>query len=296
MAKTKSKQDAVTALRLALLTNGYLPIPVTGKRCILEGWTTITPTEVVIHDWARDRAEQGTGVLTRTTPALDIDIEDAVIAEDVEAFTRGYFAGAGRLMRRVGQAPKRAFLFRTEVPFAKLQEKFIAPDGSKHKLEILGDGQMLAVDSIHPDTREPYTWAGGTPWEVPAAELPELTGEKARAWLDEVTKLLVKRGWQRESKPPPTGGDPAPDWLGTDDDDNPWRQLNSAALANLVAWVPALFGNSARKQPAEVTAFLPRRSIATCKKTCRSTPMGSRTGVLRTRAIRAKGDAHRSTL
>jgi hypothetical protein len=103
-------------------------------------------------------------------------------------------------MRRIGQAPKRAFLFRTAAPFAKLQALFTAPDGSDHKIRILGNGQMLTVDAIHPVTQQPYTWAGGAPWEVPAAELPELTGEKARAWLDAVTDLLVARGWQRNGK------------------------------------------------------------------------------------------------
>jgi hypothetical protein len=32
-------------------------------------------------------------------------------------------------------------LFKTEASFKKLQTNFIAPDGSEHKLEILGDGQ-----------------------------------------------------------------------------------------------------------------------------------------------------------
>src|SRR5262249_27726427 len=106
--------------------------------------------------------------------------------------------------------------FRTETPFPKLVEKFIAPGGKfldedgkdhVHKLEILGAGQQLVVDSIHPETGRPYTWEGGTPWEVPATELPLLTKEQARAWLDDATALLVKRGWQHVNKSQTTDND-----------------------------------------------------------------------------------------
>jgi hypothetical protein len=198
-SEAQTQAQGPTARRLALLANGYLPVPVVGKQSFLDDLATITPTEAMIRDWEHARAEQGTGVLTRTTPAIDIDILDEATAEAIEDFTRDYFKG-GRLMRRIGQAPKRAFLFRTAAPFAKLQALFTAPDGSDHKIRILGNGQMLTVDAIHPVTQQPYTWAGGAPWEVPAAELLELTGEKARAWLDAVTDLLVARGWQRNGK------------------------------------------------------------------------------------------------
>jgi hypothetical protein len=200
----KNKTQSVTALRLALLANVYEPIPIKdkSKRSGLEDWTNIVATKEIIQGWERF---PGTGVLTRKNPTIDIDILDEDVAKDLEEFTRGFFNGKGQLLCRVGQPPKRAFLFRTEVPFAKLVEKFIAPgrkfidqDGKEHvhKLEILGVGQQLVVDGIHPDTGKPYTWPGPAPWDVPATELIALTQGQARAWLDEATALLVKRGWQ----------------------------------------------------------------------------------------------------
>jgi hypothetical protein len=214
----KNKTQSVTALRLALLANSYQPIPVVGKAAYLTGWSSIIPTEAIIRDWEQSRPnEQGTGILTRKTPAIDIDIKDEAIADELEAHLRKFFNGKGRLMRRVGEPPKRAFLFRTETPFDKLQEKFVAPEPGKfldkngkeyeHKLEILCDGQQLVVDGIHPDTGKPYTWADGVPWEVPREDLPPLTQGQAQAWLDEAKALLVARGWQRVGKSQTTDTD-----------------------------------------------------------------------------------------
>src|SRR5262249_32310630 len=110
----KNKTQSVTARRLAMLANNYQPIPIKGKAAYLTGWSGIVPTEALIHDWERKGENAGTGILTRTTPAIDIDILDEATANDLEEFTHGFFNGAGRLLRRVGQPPKRALLFRTE--------------------------------------------------------------------------------------------------------------------------------------------------------------------------------------
>jgi uncharacterized protein DUF5906 len=189
----------VTHQRLVLLANGYLPIPVIGKQSFLEGWATITPTKDVIRGWEYTQAEPGTGVLTRTNPAINIDITDAATAQAIEDLTRNYFNGV-RLLCRIWQPPKRAFLFRASVPFAKLQTWFTAPDGSgPYRISILGDGQMLTVEAKHPVTGQPCTWPDGDPWRVPTTELQVLTEASARAWLAAITDLLVARGWRRNS-------------------------------------------------------------------------------------------------
>jgi hypothetical protein len=59
------------------------------------------------------------------------------------------------------KAPKRAILLRTDKPFKKIIRKLTAPDGTSHKIEVLGDGQQLAVAGNHPDTGQPYVWRGG---------------------------------------------------------------------------------------------------------------------------------------
>src|SRR5262249_58026088 len=111
------------------------------------------------QEWPR---YPNTGTLTSKNPAIDIDIKDVAAAEALEALVRERFSNGGeRLLRRIGLHPKRAFLFKTEVPFAKMLENFIAPDGSEHKIEILCDGQQIVSHGIHPDTKRPYDWHGG---------------------------------------------------------------------------------------------------------------------------------------
>jgi hypothetical protein len=197
--KQANGSGAAAQARLVLLGNGYLPIPIVGKQSFLKDWATITPTEDVIRGWEQTQAEPGTGILTRTTPAINIDIMDEATAHAIEDFTRDYFKGQpGRLLCRVWQAPKCAWLFRTDAPFAKMQAWFTPPGGGKpQRISILGEGCMLTVEAQHPDTGKPCAWPDGDPWTVPTAELIVLTHASASAWLNGVTDLLVARDWRR---------------------------------------------------------------------------------------------------
>ena len=64
---------------------------------------------------------------------------------------------------RFGRAPRRALLFRTSTPFPKIVAKFVAPNGSKHKIEFLGDGQQLIATA---STLTPAHATRGTPISV----------------------------------------------------------------------------------------------------------------------------------
>ena len=63
----------------------------------------------------------------------------------------------GEVLLRIGLPPKRAIPLRTNAPFKKIVVALIAPNskpGDKpQKIEVLGDGQQIAVAGIHPDTR-----------------------------------------------------------------------------------------------------------------------------------------------
>jgi len=191
-------------LRLKLTRNGYLPIPLYGKvppvygknnnRGGLAGWEKLEEVnDEQIRMWEKTWPEAiNTGGLTRRVPAIDIDILHAEAAQEVENFTHGWFGRRGKVLVRVGQPPKRAILSRTDQPFKKLIRKFVAPDGSKHKIEILGDGQQLVYDGIHPDTKQPYVWHGGDPSTVKRSELPDVTSDEAEKYLDAVSAKLIK--------------------------------------------------------------------------------------------------------
>jgi hypothetical protein len=144
-------------VRLAMIANGYNPTPLFGKRPFLDGWQNITATAEIAREWGGS----GTGMVTVLTPVFDVDILDERAAQIAGAMIRSLLGSEGHVLERIGQPPKRAFPARTDVPFKKIVRKFTAPDGRVHKIEVLGDGQQLAVAGIHPDTGKPFVWRDG---------------------------------------------------------------------------------------------------------------------------------------
>lgn len=192
----------ITALRYRLRDNGYTPLPLVGKAIKIAGWSRLEPTANMIGKWAwQYPASTNTGIATRHTPAIDVDILDDAVAEFV--YTQIEELWGGPLLRRFGRAPKFAVLFRAEQPFKKLQRIFTAPDGATHKIEVLGDGQQLAAFGIHPDTKQPYRWIPCDPARLPSRELPPLCEDAAKCFLEDMTRQLKDWfGWTAvEPKP-----------------------------------------------------------------------------------------------
>jgi hypothetical protein len=191
-------------VRLRLHANGYAPLPAAGKKILLKGWQATNITPEVIASWkcGNHQSHRNTGIRTKRTPAFDIDITNQAAAEAVEELVHERFGGQGKPLVRIGKAPKRAVLFRTDNPFTKIARSLKAPDGgSAQKLEFLGDGQQVVAHGMHPDTKQPYAWCGGTPWEVQASALPLITEAEARALLDDAAALLVARFGYRHANP-----------------------------------------------------------------------------------------------
>ena len=117
-------------------------------------------------------------------PALDTDITNEAAAVAVEGLVRERFEDRGYVLTRIGKSPKRANIFRTNAPFAKITAGLIAPNGDKtQRIELLCDGQQLALFGEHPDTHRPYGWFGGEPGQTPAAALPYSSAEEGHASL-----------------------------------------------------------------------------------------------------------------
>jgi hypothetical protein len=212
---SKSPRDGLTAQRVRLRDAGFAPIPVRGKKPPFLEWQKRTGvTDAEIEAW---RKYKGTGLLTRLMPTLDVDIYNPEAAKEVEELVRERFDGRGRVLVRVGNAPKRAIPFRTDKPFKKITANLIAPEGDtttphrmrggvlqpmvNQKIELLGDGQQLVAFGIHPDTRKPYQWFGGEPGDVRRDELPEITEAEARQIVEDVAQLLCdKFGYIRKQQ------------------------------------------------------------------------------------------------
>src|SRR6516165_1214725 len=128
------RMDRATAQRKSLLAAGFLPLPINDKA------PQLYPNAF------------NTGILTRTTPAIDIDVYDANVVQEIRNLVLGMVGDSGHLMVRVGQAPKCAIPFQTDQPLAKISTPiFASPDGRKHHVEVLGDGQQVVVFGRHPD-------------------------------------------------------------------------------------------------------------------------------------------------
>ena len=94
--------------RVAILHNGYVPIPASGKACYIEGWSTKTATnaaEIEVQS-KQYRDHSNTGILTRNAPAIDIDITFQPAAEAVEHLAKETFGERGDIIPvRIGQPP-----------------------------------------------------------------------------------------------------------------------------------------------------------------------------------------------
>jgi len=175
-------------LRLELLAGGFYPVALTGKRPIYPGWQSIVPTEAAIFTWRPGN----TGLLTASTPAIDIDVLDDKVASQIEAMI---FAITSSTLIRIGRAPKRALLFRTDVPFRKITSSWFVDDRDRrHRVEVLGQGQQLAAFGIHPDTGQPYEWRPHPPTQ--RADLPILTAAVAREIVTRATTTMERAGWK----------------------------------------------------------------------------------------------------
>jgi hypothetical protein len=189
----------LTSLRLQLRAAGFAPLPLNGKApSSVKAWQTkfdVTADEIRL--WERLYPyDTNTGVLTRLTPVIDIDILNPEAAEAVEALARERFEERGYFLVRIGQPPKRAIPLRTDAPFPKITGNVTAPDGSEQKIELLCDGQQCVAFGIHPVTKRPYAWHGGELGKIKHEELPYVTETEARAFIHDAQHLLAEYGYK----------------------------------------------------------------------------------------------------
>ena len=204
----------------ALLRNGYKIVPIMRgeKFPPFNGWETQDGDRAaMLKSWLSGKhpakrgpkgkerdftytggPQDGVGILSADTPGVDLDIKDAAVAAEMQEFVELLI---GSCPVRVGDAPKRLLLTRTDEPFRKVQSAFWVDDKEvKHKVEILGDGQQFVAIHIHPDTKKPYRWLDGkNPTTVAADDLPTLSEEDARAIVAEFERIAKKRGWVKKA-------------------------------------------------------------------------------------------------
>lgn len=175
-----------------LVANGYPIIPILpGSKCpgrftrgkweAYPGWTRhcdrpTKPFEVGIwKTWPGCAIGCSGGVVT----GFDIDVTDADAAIEIENFA---FAELGQTPAlRIGQQPKRLLVYRTRQPFASIK---------KHPLEALCRGSQFVAYAQHPATGQPYQWPVEDLADLAMSDLPMVTEDQMRRFLDEAFKLV----------------------------------------------------------------------------------------------------------
>jgi hypothetical protein len=194
----QQRQDTpVARLRRTLLRNGYTPLPLNGKAPTFKEWPKTVATDALISDWQNQPELSNSGILTARNPTVDIDIYAKPLADELHAFAlKALCNGGAKPLVRIGMAPKRALIFRTEDPFPKVSTaEYVDPEGRRNKVEVLADGQQTVVDGIHPDTGRPYTFVGSEISECPSNALPVLTQQMAQRFITVCENRLRQTGW-----------------------------------------------------------------------------------------------------
>jgi hypothetical protein len=197
--------EELAGTRLCMLGFGYIPLPSTGKKVPLSGWSNldsdgtqrgIQPTVEDIDSWSAEHPEwASTSIRCGEIVAIDCDVVDQAVAEKIRDEARRCFGTA--FPTRVGSPPKFLLMCRTARTFGKLwTDKYVQPDGGESRVEVLCNGQQFIAFGIHPKTGKPYEWFGGDPLSIPVANLPEVSRDQVVEFLRAAVRILSSQpGW-----------------------------------------------------------------------------------------------------
>lgn len=216
-------QGALASVGVSLSENGYEVIHVSyaKKGPTYKGWERIATDPNTVKRWIGEgKGQCNVGIRTKHTPAVDIDILDAELSAEINAWCQ---QNIGFAPTRVGRAPKQLLVYYAKRPFTKRVITVISPEKVKQKVEILGDGQQFIAYGVHEDTKKPYKWTSERQLtDLETWELSEISLNQVESLFDAVERMCKARGWtiaQRSGKDMQDNGDPqdlANYQLGTD--------------------------------------------------------------------------------
>lgn len=158
-----------------------------------KGWTEGCPVE----QWPAFAA-CGVGILTKRTPALDIDVLDAELAESIQDIADRVL---GNAPYRIGQPPKRLMPFRlVGEPFKKIKLSWrglgaqLHPPDKPAAVELLTHGQQFVALGTHPATGKPYQWHRDPDLSLPHGLLPPLNQSRAAKFMRALGAVLDQLG------------------------------------------------------------------------------------------------------
>ncbi|MHC2289544.1 AAA family ATPase [Bradyrhizobium barranii] len=169
--------------REAILENGYsiLRVRTHGKAPAAVGWQSGEEPDALLNI-TKDTAN--TGMICCGLQVLDIDVDDpAIVAQIVALIARHLPRGA--MLRRRGNSSRLAAVFRAE---GQPKKRIVV--GVKGKVEILGNGQQLVIDGVHPSGVQLEWVRGRSPATVPFMALPIATETQIAAFLRACAPIL----------------------------------------------------------------------------------------------------------
>ena len=195
--------DDITDIRLGLLSSGFQPRPMKGKKG-LPGWSKGSVTEEMIKGWLIEPATayaKDTAIRCDNVDAIDCDIEDEGLATQIsEIMPANDFL-------RIGQFPKFALFFRGDKPNTAGTGKWVDEAGGKYEVEIkAGPSCLINVHGIHEDTRLPYTWPSRSILDAKLSDLPIITPEEVADVIAQCVEIFEAAGLRRITTPKQNGG------------------------------------------------------------------------------------------
>ncbi|UZF94460.1 AAA family ATPase [Bosea sp. NBC_00550] len=176
----------VTERRERLHARGYRVIAVRtcGKAPFEAGWRQAAGVPVFNEEGA------STGIRCDKLRAVDVDVDDPVMAAEVEALVEKHFGPAPTRFR--SNSPRVLAVYRSDRP--RLKRTIPLPFHPGSKIEILGDGQQFVAFGEHV-SGVPYEWRGVPLDAVPFDDLPLITEEQEEAFERE-----CKSRWPMSAK------------------------------------------------------------------------------------------------
>jgi hypothetical protein len=144
----------------------------------MKGWLHNRPTSEQVSGW-----KGGIGVIAEGLPAIDIDLHDDVLADEIQRHALKTLGAAP--LRTSHRSASRLLVYRTNKPFPK--KILTLPDG-RGKVEVLGAGRQYLVYGTHPEGTD-YGWAKSALWDIPPVNLTSVSEEKVEAFLRELQEL-----------------------------------------------------------------------------------------------------------
>lgn len=145
----------------------------------LKGWPTIQVDADKIDEWGGYGAS--VGLRRGEVLTIDIDAMDPAQAEQIEAIAIDML---GPAPVRIGQAPKRALLYRTAAPLQFAKVRF---QGASGQIEQVECPAQLVIDGVHAKTGRPYEWPRG---RIPFDQLTLIAQEALDAFHERLRATL----------------------------------------------------------------------------------------------------------